>query len=195
MNHFDRALQGAALVLLMQLAQPALANDPALAQCRALADATARLACYDRIPLAATPRAPAAPAVPALPAPAAVAAPTGPAAAAVPAVPPVATAVPAAQPKPAAAPAPAADPAAGLGLPSRAEAAERLSSTIPGLFEGWGPRERIRLANGQLWEVVDGSRAAYRLQNPAVTVRRTVFGGFEMDIEGVNQRLRVRRVE
>jgi hypothetical protein len=181
MKLLDRPLQGAALVLLVLLATPSLANEAALAQCRALTDATARLACYDRIPLAVAPAA-------------ASRAPVAPAAAAA-AVAPVAAGVPAAQPKAAAAPVPAADPAATLGLPARAEPAERLSSTIPGLFEGWSPRERIRLANGQLWEVADGSRAAYRLQNPAVTVRRTAFGGFEMDIEGVNQRLRVRRVE
>jgi hypothetical protein len=193
MNHFDRPLQGAALVLLLQLAQPAVASDAALAQCRALTDATARLACYDRIPLAASAgAAPRAPVTPASTLAAASAAPAVPAAAA---VAPAAAVVSNTQPKPAAAPVPATDPAASLGLPSRAETSDRLSSTIPGLFEGWSPRERIRLANGQLWEVVDGSRAAYRLQNPAVTVRRTAFGGFEMDIEGVNQRLRVRRVE
>ena len=89
---------------------------------------------------------------------------------------------------------PVADPAATMGLPQRSEPPDRLSTRIPGLFEGWSPRERIRLANGQVWEVTDGSRGAYRLQNPAVTVHRTVFGAFEMDIEGVNQRLRVRRV-
>jgi len=95
---------------------------------------------------------------------------------------------------PTAAAQPAADPAATLGLPQRPEQAERVSSSINGRFEGWSPRGRIRLANGQVWEVADGSSGTYWLQNPAVTVRRTMFGSFEMDIDGVNQRLRVRRV-
>jgi hypothetical protein len=166
----------AALAMLPWLPQVASASDAALAQCRALAEAQARLACYDRIPLAS-----------AAPAPAPAAAAKSPAMAATVAAGPAAV-------SPTAAAQPALDPAATLGLPQRPEQAERVSSSINGRFEGWSPRGRIRLANGQVWEVADGSSGTYWLQNPAVTVRRTMFGSFEMDIDGVNQRLRVRRV-
>ena len=133
----------AALAMLPWLPQVASASDAALAQCRALAEAQARLACYDRIPLAS-----------AAPAPAPAAAAKSPAMAAT----------------VAAGPAAVSPTAATLGLPQRPEQAERVSSSINGRFEGWSPRGRIRLANGQVWEVADGSSGTYWLQNPAVKV-------------------------
>lgn len=99
--------------------------------------------------------------------------------------------------RPAAAATPAAAAPSTFGLEQRqpATAPEELKSRIPGRFQGWEGRARLRLENGQVWEVVDGSRGAYWLENPAVVIRRGTFGGFVMDIEGVAQRLRVRRVE
>ena len=97
----------------------------------------------------------------------------------------------------AAAATPAAAALTSFGLEQRqpATAPEELKSRIPGRFQGWEGRARLRLENGQVWEVVDGSRGAYWLESPAVVIRRGTFGGFVMDIEGVAQRLRVRRVE
>jgi len=53
-----------AFVLLFLVSSAALADDAAMRACRTTADTTARLACYDRIELSATPVA--APAAPAL---------------------------------------------------------------------------------------------------------------------------------
>ena len=101
-----------------------------------------------------------------------------------------------------AAPAPAAgaSPAllaapAAFGLPRPEDPVQAIASHIPGLFEGWGPKELIRLANGQVWQVTDGSQAVYRLREPKVMVRRAAFGTFVLDIDGANQVPRVRRVE
>ncbi len=77
----------------------------------------------------------------------------------------------------------------------RRDEPQALSSTIPGLFEGWGPRTRIRLANGQVWQVVDDSQGAYALIDAKVTVRRALLGGFVLEIAGANKAPRVRRVE
>lgn len=159
------------VLLLASLVVPgaALADDTGLKRCRTLADDRARLACYDALPVAA----PAA----AAPAPAPAAAPS-----------PVA-----AKPSPAPAPPPA--PPASFGLEKPAAAPETITSTIPGAFDGWGPRQRFRLANGQVWEVVDGSSGVYDLRDPGVTIRRAVLGGYVMEIEGARRTLRVRRVE
>lgn len=103
---------------------------------------------------------------------------------------------PAAEPAPApAAPPPAATPGAGFGLPKPAVEQEAISSSFPGMFIGWEPRQRLQLANGQVWQVEDGTRGAYYLREPKVTVRRTAFGGYMMAIEGVTALIRVRRVE
>jgi len=51
------------------------------------------------------------------------------------------------------------------------------------------------MANGQLWEVTDGSQAAYRLSDPKVRISRGISGSFFMEIQGVSQTPRVRRIE
>lgn len=76
-----------------------------------------------------------------------------------------------------------------------APALEAIESYIPGPFEGWLPRTRIRLANGQVWQVTDGSSGTYRLVDPKVRVQRGMLGSFFLEIEGQNRSLRVKRVE
>ncbi|MDP1899887.1 MAG: hypothetical protein Q8K96_05485 [Rubrivivax sp.] len=142
------------------------ADDAALRRCRALADAPARLACYDALPLGAA-------------AAAATAAAPG---AQTMGTPPVAAAAPAATP-------------ATFGLEQQRAELPEINSRIAGRFEGWGPRSRIRLANGQLWQVSDDSSGVYDLMDPKVTVRRATLGSFILEIEGARRAPRVRRVE
>ena len=72
---------------------------------------------------------------------------------------------------------------------------ERIESHIPGRFQGWRANSRIRLANGQVWQVVDNSWFGGEWDNPKVAIRRGAFGSFYLDIEGENRSPRVRRVE
>lgn len=71
---------------------------------------------------------------------------------------------------------------------------QRLESAVAADFEGWYPKDRIRLANGQVWEVVDGSSAALAPRARKVVVRRGALGAFYMDFEGSNVSPRVIRV-
>jgi hypothetical protein len=144
------------------------AGDADLLRCRAIAETNARLACYDAIPLGA------------------VAAPAAPASAPV-----------AAAPGSAAAASAAADPVARFGLENKSQrvAVDVVESHIPGRFEGWSPGARIRLANGQVWQVTDGSRASYWLENPRVKIHRALFGSFILEIVGQGHAPRVQRVE
>jgi hypothetical protein len=200
-------------LVVLGLANAASADTAALQNCRLLKDPAARLVCYDAIDLPATtavvPTVPAAataapaarPAATAAPATAAAAATTVAAPAAPPA--PAATAAPPAPAAPAAVaaavprPAPPADPAANFGLEYRAPvaAADALASFIAGAFPGWRPNGRIQLANGQVWQITDGSEAAYDLRDPAVRITRGFAGTFFMEITGVAQTPRVRRVQ
>ena len=85
-----------------------------------------------------------------------------------------------------------------FGLEARQAAVQgpdAMESAIEGAFDGWVPRQRLRLANSQVWEISDGSQAAYRLQAPKVRIARGMAGTFFMAIEGVAQTPRVRRVE
>jgi len=106
---------------------------------------------------------------------------------------------------PATAPPGAATPAAaprrvedGFGLnrpaPARSAEPEAIESQIQGRFEGWEPNDRITLANGQVWQISDSSRAALDLVGPKVKVVRGWLGSFFLQIEGTNRSPRVRRV-
>jgi hypothetical protein len=162
-------------------AEPA---DGALRQCRALRDAGARLACYDALPLAPAAVAPVAPVQAQAPA-----RPAGlPPSAAVPAATPAAAA-------PAAVAATPLSPEAAFGLESRRSAVQDISSSLPGVFEGWDRNTRFTLANGQVWQISDGSSASYYLRDVKVTVRRAALGSFRLEIEGATQAPRVQRVE
>jgi hypothetical protein len=72
---------------------------------------------------------------------------------------------------------------------------KEISSRIVGNFEGWGPRSRFRLENGQVWQISDESSGVYALKSPRVKIARAVLGGFEMEIEGANRAPRVKRLE
>ncbi|MBL8517405.1 MAG: hypothetical protein JNM76_10620 [Betaproteobacteria bacterium] len=151
-----------------------------LQRCRDLKDPTARLACYDAIPLAGAPAAsaPASAPTPATPAPAAPA--RTPAAAA--------TAIPGSAPQP-----------ADFGFERRIEqqkeaAIKSIESRIAGRVEGWEPNTRFTLENGQVWQVSDDSRAFGNANNPRVKISRGTFGTFFLEIEGINAAPRVKRV-
>lgn len=71
-----------------------------------------------------------------------------------------------------------------------------IESTIAGDFDGWGPGSQIKLANGQVWRVVDGSEAILpRAHNPKVRIERNMFGTLFLHVEGTNNSAKVRRVQ
>ncbi len=144
------------------------AIDADLVRCRAIGADAPRLACYDA--LAGAPASAAAAPAPVAPMPA-----------------------------PAAPPAPvAAVPAAPeFGFESRlpASAPDAVESRIPGRFDGWEPGQKIRLENGQVWQVIDGSRGVVAARDPKVRVTRAAMGTFFLEIEGRRQAPRVRRLE
>lgn len=73
---------------------------------------------------------------------------------------------------------------------------QSISSTIAGDFQGWGPSSQIRLANGQVWRIVDGSEAVLApMRNPKVRIERNVFGTLFLKVEGTNNSAKVRRVQ
>jgi hypothetical protein len=143
------------LYLPLFLSAAALASETTLEQCRGIADPSARLACYDALPLSATPAGAESKArVPETP--------------------------------------------AQFGLSREVIPSVELStieSTIPGHFDGWYPRRRIRLANGQVWQVAEETTRLYALDDPKVTIRRGVLGVYYLDLAVDNRSIRVTRVQ
>ncbi|MBB6133297.1 hypothetical protein HD842_001408 [Massilia aurea] len=71
-----------------------------------------------------------------------------------------------------------------------------IRSTVVGDFDGWGPGSQIRLANGQVWRVIDGSDAVLPpTKDAAVTIERNVFGTLFLKVDGGNSSAKVRRVQ
>ena len=152
------------LLALTLIAGPALASrDADLLHCRTFRDVSARLACYDALPLTASVNSTVAPSSP--PAPATPATPRA--------------------------------AATGFGLtPAQLPVEQQVvQSHIEGLFEGWTPGTRIKLANGQVWVISDDSIGAFEFQDPKVKIERGALGGYLMTIEGISRVPRVRRLQ
>jgi len=82
----------------------------------------------------------------------------------------------------------------GFSTPAPNAATEAIESYIPGRFDGWEAKARFELANGQVWQIIDSSRAAYVLQDPKIRIRRGAFGAYFMDIEGQESSPKVKRL-
>jgi hypothetical protein len=90
--------------------------------------------------------------------------------------------------------------AATFGLSARqlrkADDQEAIESTLVGTTSGWGPGTTFRLANGQVWRVADDSSASHAAKtDPKVKITRNFLGTLFLEIEGINQAPRVRRLE
>ena len=175
----SRPMRMKAAAILSLAATAALADDAGLLDCRAIADSAKRLACYDALPVAPRAAPGARPSAPSASAPAA--------------------GVPGGTPAPsasAAAPSPRQSLLSRFGFENRVQPDELplLESHIPGTFEGWGPNSKITLANGQVWQISDGSRRVVSLENPKVTIRRGALGSFFLDFE-LSVAPRVRRIQ
>lgn len=153
------------LLMLSAFAGAAWAGDAAMLRCRAVPEVAARAACYDAIPVG-KPDAGAASA--AAPAP------------------------------PASAPAAREAAIAAFGAPpavAREQQLQSFETRIAGKFEGWEPGQNIKLANGQVWRVVDDSVDTFDAVDPEVTVRRGLLGATFLDIAGAHRSPKVRRVQ
>jgi hypothetical protein len=143
---------------LLLLSTAALADDAALLRCRGIAEASARLACYDAVPLTATEGK------------------AGQGAAKQGSQPPTPE---------------------QFGLEEKLvppPGLDAIESSISGRFEGGQPNTTIRLANGQVWQVTDGSSRICDVDNPKVEIRRGMLGAFYLNLAGDNRTVRVRRL-
>lgn len=74
------------------------------------------------------------------------------------------------------------------------EKEEPLTSRMVGDFDGWSGRTIFTLENGSRWQPQNKAESypySPVLHSPAVKIRPAVFGGFWMEIAGVNLQVRV----
>ena len=80
-------------------------------------------------------------------------------------------------------------------LPGREAGDNFLESRVVGEIRN--PREgtRFTLENGQVWQQTDRTRRNYRATNPKVEIQEGFMNSYRMRLEGLNGRIRVRRVK
>lgn len=71
---------------------------------------------------------------------------------------------------------------------------EEMSSVALGEFSMWRRGQKIRLENGQVWEITNPTDYFYKVTNPKVTIEKGLFSSFYLHIEGVSKSLRVKRI-
>lgn len=175
---------GLFLVSDLALADGHQVSTSELRRCRALLDDSQRLSCFDRaVPPAKSVLAPGT--AESMPAEAPSTTTSG----------TIAAANPSLLSKPPARSAPP-DTTAQFGLARLpTNELQAITSEVQGLFEGWSRGSRLQLVNGQVWEVTDNSVATYRLQAPKATVRRGLLGSYFLEVDGIAQTPRVRRIK
>ena len=72
---------------------------------------------------------------------------------------------------------------------------EEITSKAIGTFKSWTKKMKIELENGQVWEVTSSGRLYHPTSNPTVTISKGALGSFYLGIEGVNRRLKVKRIK
>ncbi|MCY3939724.1 MAG: hypothetical protein OXG29_01420 [Gammaproteobacteria bacterium] len=80
-------------------------------------------------------------------------------------------------------------------LPGRDEGDNLLESRVVGEIRNPGQGTRFTLENGQVWQQTDRTRRNYRATNPRVEIREGFMNSYRMRLEGLNGRIRVRRVK
>lgn len=100
---------------------------------------------------------------------------------------------------PAATPAPATTATASpdnFGQPARPAAAPaELKSQLTRDFSGWNRNDRVTLANGQVWQLLDEGTVIAPLKQPQVVIKPGLMSGFFMTIDGLSFPVRVKRIQ
>jgi hypothetical protein len=72
---------------------------------------------------------------------------------------------------------------------------QSIQSRIVGDFSGWKKGMKITLENGQVWKVTSNAAGYRKLTNPEVTISRGVFNSFNAKVEGLNAKVKVKRIK
>ncbi len=80
-------------------------------------------------------------------------------------------------------------------LPGREAGDNLLESRVVGEIRNPRQGTRFTLENGQVWLQIDRTRRNYRATNPKVEIKEGFMNSYRMRLEGLNGRIRVRRVE
>ena len=72
---------------------------------------------------------------------------------------------------------------------------DQITSRILGEFKGWSGHTKFQLENGQVWQQSSEGLLIVRINNPTVTIKKSFFGTYNLNVEGVNSSIKVRRIQ
>ncbi len=72
---------------------------------------------------------------------------------------------------------------------------EQITATLSGSYKLWKKGMSVKLNNGQEWEILSNRKLYHAIDNPKVTIEKGAFGAFYMGIDGVNRKLKVKRLK
>ena len=75
------------------------------------------------------------------------------------------------------------------------EEPDQITSRILGEFKGWSGDTEFQLENGQVWKQSSAGLLIMRINNPTVTIKKSFFGTYTLNVEGVNSSIKVRRTQ
>ena len=71
----------------------------------------------------------------------------------------------------------------------------QITSRILGEFKGWSGYTKFQLENGQIWQQSSEGLLIVRMKNPTVIIKKSFFGTYNLNVEGVNSTIKVRRIQ
>jgi hypothetical protein len=87
----------------------------------------------------------------------------------------------------------------GFGLERVEEAQDNdiklIQSRYVGEFSGWDGKTTFPLENGQVWQQIESGRMSWTATNPMITIKRGFMGSYMLSVEGVNKKVRVKRIK
>ena len=75
------------------------------------------------------------------------------------------------------------------------EETDQITSRILGEFKGWSGYTEFQLENGQVWKQSSEGLLIVRIKNPTVTIKKSFFGTYTLNVEGVNSSIKVRKIQ
>ena len=72
---------------------------------------------------------------------------------------------------------------------------DQITSRILGEFKGWSGYTKFQLENGQIWQQSNEGLLIVRINNPTVIIKKSFFGTYNLNVEGVNSTVKVRRIQ
>ena len=83
---------------------------------------------------------------------------------------------------------------APISSSKQAPSAEIIESQIEGEFSGWDGETIFKLTNGQIWQQASYAYTYSYAYRPRILILRK-SGGYEMQVEGINSKIRVTRLK